>query len=76
VGLSLAPGRNVPFQFISVGGYPRKTLAAVIKIWWVTVRGGNVSPASSRRASGSTLKELAKSYNVGISTIRRATRTT
>jgi DNA invertase Pin-like site-specific DNA recombinase len=30
--------------------------------------------ASQRRAQGATLKELAHSYNVGISTIRRATR--
>ena len=30
--------------------------------------------ARRRRAEGATLKELAKSYNVGISTIRRATR--
>jgi hypothetical protein len=28
-----------------------------------------------RRAKGATLQELARSYNVGISTIRRATRT-
>jgi hypothetical protein len=30
--------------------------------------------ASRRRAQGATLQELAKSYNVGIPTIRRATR--
>jgi DNA invertase Pin-like site-specific DNA recombinase len=30
--------------------------------------------ATGRRARGATLKELAHSYNVGISTIRRATR--
>ena len=30
--------------------------------------------ATTRRAQGSTLQELAHSYNVGISTIRRATR--
>ena len=30
--------------------------------------------ATRRRARGATLQELAKSYNVGISTIRRATR--
>jgi DNA invertase Pin-like site-specific DNA recombinase len=30
--------------------------------------------ATRRRAQGATLQELAKSYNVGISTIRRATR--
>ena len=41
-------------QFISIGGYSRNTLAAVTRIWCVTVRGGRVSPASSRRASGST----------------------
>jgi hypothetical protein len=29
--------------------------------------------ASRRRAQGATLDELARSYNVGISTIRRAT---
>jgi DNA invertase Pin-like site-specific DNA recombinase len=32
--------------------------------------------ASRRRAEGATLDELARSYNVGISTIRRATRPT
>jgi DNA-binding CsgD family transcriptional regulator len=31
--------------------------------------------ATRRRAQGATLDELARSYNVGISTIRRATRT-
>ena len=31
--------------------------------------------ATRRRAQGATLQELARSYNVGISTIRRATRT-
>ena len=31
--------------------------------------------ATRRRAEGATLDELARSYNVGISTIRRATRT-
>jgi DNA invertase Pin-like site-specific DNA recombinase len=30
--------------------------------------------ATRRRAQGATLQELADSYNVGISTIRRATR--
>jgi DNA invertase Pin-like site-specific DNA recombinase len=30
--------------------------------------------ATRRRAQGATLHELARSYNVGISTIRRATR--
>ena len=30
--------------------------------------------ATRRRARGATLQELARSYNVGISTIRRATR--
>ena len=30
--------------------------------------------ATGRRAEGATLDELARSYNVGISTIRRATR--
>ena len=30
--------------------------------------------ATKRRAQGATLQELAHSYNVGISTIRRATR--
>jgi DNA invertase Pin-like site-specific DNA recombinase len=30
--------------------------------------------ATRRRAQGATLDELARSYNVGISTIRRATR--
>jgi DNA-binding CsgD family transcriptional regulator len=30
--------------------------------------------ATRRRAEGATLDELARSYNVGISTIRRATR--
>jgi hypothetical protein len=30
--------------------------------------------ATRRRAQGATLQELAHSYNVGISTIRRATR--
>jgi DNA invertase Pin-like site-specific DNA recombinase len=32
--------------------------------------------ATRRRAEGATLDELARSYNVGISTIRRATRAT
>jgi DNA invertase Pin-like site-specific DNA recombinase len=32
--------------------------------------------ATQRRARGATLKELARSYNVGISTIRRVTRGT
>jgi hypothetical protein len=30
--------------------------------------------STRRRAEGATLDELARSYNVGISTIRRATR--
>jgi hypothetical protein len=30
--------------------------------------------AAKRRARGATLQELAHSYNVGVSTIRRATR--
>jgi hypothetical protein len=43
-----------PYQFMSNGGYSRNTLAAVIKICCVTVRGASVSPASRRKASGST----------------------
>jgi hypothetical protein len=45
---------NAPYQFISNGGYSRNTLAAVTKMCCVTVRGGSVSPASRRKASGST----------------------
>jgi hypothetical protein len=41
-------------QFMSNGGYSRNTLAAVTILCFVTVRGGRVSPASRRRASGST----------------------
>ena len=41
-------------QFMSNGGYSRNTLAAVTRMCCVTVRGGSVSPASRRRASGST----------------------
>ena len=45
---------NAPYQFMSNGGYSRNTLAAVIKMCCVTVRGASVSPASRRKASGST----------------------
>jgi hypothetical protein len=46
---------GAPNQFISIGGYSRNTLAAVTRVWCVTVRGGSVSPASKRKASGNTL---------------------
>ena len=45
---------DAPRQFMSNGGYSRNTLAAVTSICFVTVRGGRVSPASIRSASGST----------------------
>ena len=45
---------NAPYQFISNGGYSRNTLAAVTKVCFVAVRGGSVSPASRRKASGNT----------------------
>src|SRR5207247_2446908 len=39
---------------ISYGGYSMKTLAAVISLWWVAVRGGTGSPRSSCKARGRT----------------------
>jgi DNA invertase Pin-like site-specific DNA recombinase len=40
-----------------------------------TLNSAQQKEATRRRAQGATLQELAHSYNVGISTIRRATRT-
>ena len=37
-------------------------------------RSGQQKDATRRRAEGARLEEIARSYNVGVSTIRRATR--
>ena len=41
-------------QFMSNGGYSRKAFEAVTRVWFVSVRGDTVSPASKRMASGRT----------------------
>jgi len=54
-------GAGKVFREMASGGNP-------VQLWRLQAE------ARRRRAEGATLAELARSYNVGISTIRRATR--
>jgi hypothetical protein len=65
-GVSICPAQRCGSSYQTIESMARRSP--------VTLIFQNQPYATRRRAQGATLDELARSYNVGISTIRRATR--